>query len=108
MTEHAIKQFIKRFYNVYHKLLNRNDAINHIRNRFINSKSEKISDELRNRRRKYEKNGKNTVYLVDCGWRFVVDINNKIISTIEIAGKNRKGNKNKIEHSKTDDPDSSG
>lgn len=107
LSNHALNQFIKRFNNIYKKVLTEEDAVKHIRNIFDYAETEKQTEKLKERQKKYEQTkGQNTIYLVSNEWRIVIELNNKVISTIEVRGKNKQCNKGtKINDSK-DDPDS--
>ncbi len=106
LSPHAIKQFIKRFENINNKVLSEEDAIKHIRKLFDFAETEKQTEKLKERQRKYEQTkGQNTVYLVNSGWRFVLELNNKVISTIEVYGKLKQCNNGIRMNDPKDDPD---
>ena len=52
------------------------DAVKHIRKLFDFAETEKQTEKLKERQKKYEQTkGQNTVYLVNSGWRFVLELN---------------------------------
>lgn len=92
LTDHALKQFIKRYENAEHKKLNTEQAEKIIEKIFKFAIPEKHNKKVEKRKEKYYNRGENTVYLINSGFRFVVELNKKIIKTIECYGKLRSCN----------------
>lgn len=104
LTDHALEQFIERYYNAHNKQISKYIAVKLIRKIFDYTEIENNNDKLKDRKKRYEQcKGQNSVYLINSEWRFVCELNTCTIQTIELRGKNSScNNRIKLDYSEED------